>query len=370
VPASAAHGHVYKWIVDGEDMAGDTADAAEAMRLIRAFTHAQQASDVAEITRLIRDKRLPREAVPTQWLTKPQVWEALLEDMPVTAMLRNLATMTRVELLAPMSAGTRRVLDVLGDAERLRRARLHPITVLAALLTYTQGRGQRGQPAWTPVQEVVDALDAAFYTTFGHVTPAGGRWLLAVDVSGSMDGGTIAGIPGLRPRHAAAAMSLVTAAVERECALVAFTSGPGAFTAGTSRWPGYDNAISPLAISPRQRLDDVMATMRALPFGGTDCALPMLYAEQKRLEVDTFVVYTDSETWAGDVHPAQALVRYRERMGIAAKLIVVACVANPYSIADPRDGGMLDVVGFDTATPEVIAMFASGGLSEVDQPAA
>ena len=33
--------------------------------------------------------------------------------------------------------------------------------------------------------------------------------------------------------------------------------------------------------------------------GGTDCAQPMLYAKKKRLEVDVFIVYTDSETWAG-----------------------------------------------------------------------
>ncbi len=39
----------------------------------------------------------------------------------------------------------------------------------------------------------------------------------------------------------------------------------------------------------------------------------MLYALEKRLEVDTFVVYTDSETWAGTVHPDEALRTYRER---------------------------------------------------------
>ena len=32
------------------------------------------------------------------------------------------------------------------------------------------------------------------------------------------------------------------------------------------------------------------------------------------------------------------------------------------SIADPADQGMLDVVGFDTATPELISDFARGAL--------
>jgi 60 kDa SS-A/Ro ribonucleoprotein len=43
-----------------------------------------------------------------------------------------------------------------------------------------------------------------------------------------------------------------------------------------------------------------------------------------------------------------------------ARLIVVAMLANPFSIADPEDAGMLDVVGFDTATPAVMADFALG----------
>jgi 60 kDa SS-A/Ro ribonucleoprotein len=34
-------------------------------------------------------------------------------------------------------------------------------------------------------------------------------------------------------------------------------------------------------------------------------------------------------------------------------------VSNGFSIADPRDPGMLDVVGFDTATPQVLSEFAS-----------
>ncbi|MEZ4608010.1 MAG: hypothetical protein R2865_14790 [Deinococcales bacterium] len=44
-------------------------------------------------------------------------------------------------------------------------------------------------------------------------------------------------------------------------------------------------------------------------------------------------------------------------MNISAKLIVVGMVVNNFSIADPNDTGMLDVVGFSTDTPSVIADF-------------
>ena len=104
-----------------------------------------------------------------------------------------------------------------------------------------------------------------------------------------------------------------------------------------------------------------MKTVRDLPFGGTDCALPMLYAQALEREIDTFVIYTDSETWAGTIHPVDALARRTgTRRASTRRLVVVGMISNGFSIADPNDGGMLDVVGFDTATPQLISDFARG----------
>ena len=60
------------------------------------------------------------------------------------------------------------------------------------------------------------------------------------------------------------------------------------------------------------------------------------------------------------MHPFQALAEYRHRMGRPAKLVVVGMTATSFTIADPGDPGMLDVVGFDTAAPQVMADFARG----------
>jgi len=232
----------------------------------------------------------------------------------------------------------------LGDGERIRKARLHPVKLLAALTTYQSGRGVRSKgEGWEPVARIVDALDAAFYLAFGNVEPSGKRLVLGLDVSGSMTCGAVAGVPGLSPRVASAAMALVTAATERDCELMAFC-----------------DKFVPLSISPRQRLDDVVKTMNSMSFGATDCALPMLWALEKKVKADAFVVLTDSETWFGKIHPTQALTQYRERTAIPAKLVVVGMVANNFTIADPKDPGMLDVVGFDTAVPQLISDFAAG----------
>jgi 60 kDa SS-A/Ro ribonucleoprotein len=151
-------------------------------------------------------------------------------------------------------------------------------------------------------------------------------------------------------------MALVTANVEPSYMITGFTSGRQ-----TRGWGGLkDNCVSELSISPRQRIDDVVRYMKGLDFGGTDCALPMLYALRKGLEVDAFVVISDMESWSGAIHPTQALRQYRERMGIPAKLVAVAMTATEFSVSDPNDAGSLDCVGFDTATPQVISQFIAG----------
>ncbi len=351
--ASPSHDRLFAWVTKGALPEGAAADPA--LALLVAKDALARITSAREAANVIRTHRVPREAVPTELLAHAEVWEALLADMPMTAMIRNLATMTRVGLLTPGASATKTVVARLGDNARLAKARIHPVAVLAALLTYKSGRGARGSTTWSPIAQVIDALDAAFYATFKTIEPSGKRLLLALDVSGSMTCGTIAGVPGLTPRVGSAAMALVTAATEQDHTLVGFSAASGGFG---GKWGGGESGLTTLAISPRQRLDDVVATINRVPMGGTDCALPMLWATRNKVDVDTFVVYTDNETWAGSVHPAQALRAYREARGIPAKLVVVGMISNGFTIADPNDAGMLDVVGFDTAVPPVISDFA------------
>lgn len=123
------------------------------------------------------------------------------------------------------------------SGELLRRAHIHPVAVLAALNIYAAGSGARGALRWEPIPAVIDALDRAFYATFGNVEATGKRIVLAPDVSSPMDGGLITGVPGLTPRVAGAAMMLVTAAVEPHVMTV-----------------GFSHDMTPLTISPANGL--------------------------------------------------------------------------------------------------------------------
>ena len=359
VALSAQHQAIFNWMVKGWDSVGEAPHPDRVLATIWAFERAKRMkdrADIAALCALVADYGLPHECVPTEMKRHPQVWQALLPQMGLQAMLRNLGKMTEVGLLSSMSRSNaeRFVASRLADREALRKARVHPLALLVALNTYAQGHGEKGKLTWSARQTIVDALDAAFYLAFKALAPTGARTLLALDVSGSMSGPAIAGMPGISPRVGSAAMALVTAAVEPHHEIVAFTAGTH-----RSMHPGYPVGISPLGISARMRLDDVVKKTDGLPFGGTDCALPMRWAAENKVPVDIFCVYTDSETWAGDIHPTQALAAYRQKMGIGAKLVVIGMASNGFTIADPNDAGMLDVVGFDTATPSVIADFAT-----------
>lgn len=333
------NGDLLRWAA-GKDVALEMTEAPATLKGFYALREAEDARASA-LTIARYGGAVSWEMVQSEHLTSPAVWEALVPHMPLGALVRNIATMTRVGYIAPMSAGSTAVIERLGNAEAIHKARLHPIALLAAQVTYMQGHGMRGTNTWTPVPQVIDALDRAFYMAFDNVAPTNKRHMLALDVSSSMAYGSVSGVPGLSPRVASAAMALVTAQVEPSYMTMAF-----------------QRRFVPLALSPRMRLDSALQAVAGLDFGGTDCALPMQYAKAENILVDVFVVYTDSETWAGHIHPSQALDEYRQATGIGAKLVVVGMEGNRFSIADPRDPGMLDVVGFDTSTPEAIAAFA------------
>jgi 60 kDa SS-A/Ro ribonucleoprotein len=366
---SAQHESVFRWLlaganslgerevkrkVRGEDRVAKYGAVGALPKLIEAFEQAKRASSAGEIVKLINEFGLPREVIPTQWLNEAVVWEALLERMPMTAMIRNLGKMTSLGLLGPFSNAKKLIVRKLRGETALKRARIHPLAVLVAQKIYAQGHGDKGALKWSPVSAVVDALDEAFYATFPNVEPCNKPVLLALDVSGSMAASVIAG-SCISAREGSAAMALITAATEPECEIISF-SAPAQGRYGGMHGGG-EPGITRVNLSPRMRLADVIKRIEAIPMGGTDCALPMVWAARNKLNVSAFITYTDSETWAGNIHPAQALRQYRDEFVGDAKAVVVGMTSNGFTLADPNDRGMMDVVGFDTSVPAVIADF-------------
>lgn len=374
-PMNGDHDILFAWATGGRDAAQEKLLEKATRKdrfvlnplppMIEAFEELKTLTDVKRAVELISKYKLPREAVPTQLLTKREVWDALLPHMGATAMMRNLATMTRVGLIEPLGERTAYIAAKISNAEFLKKGRVHPIQALAALKVYAQGRGERGQNTWVPSQPIVDALDAAFYATFDNVQPTGKSTVLALDVSASMTWPqhNIAGMPGMTPRIASVAMALVTLHVEKRAHVIGFTNG--VFRSMHSV-QGIGSGLVDVPISARMRLDDAIAAVDRIPAGGTDCALPMLWAKTQRSPVESFAIYTDNETWAGNVHPHVALRDYRQAKGVPSRLAVVGMASTGFTIADPADAGMMDFVGFDSAAPAVMADFFLGTAQTPD----
>ena len=300
-------------------------------------------TDIERLRVLIANHELVREHIPTELLDSKDVWDTLLRLMPTTAMIRNLGKMSSLKLLEPKSFGEKLVMDKVGNQDILKRARIHPFTVLIAWNQYKVGHGDRGKLTWTVNENIVKVLEKAFYAAFSFVAPTGKKFCLAVDVSGSMRQPVI-GASSIEARDASAAMMLLTAKTEKEFEVVAFSEG-----------------LTKLNVNKEDTLETAIAECSRLDFSCTDCALPMKWAMDNKKKFDVFIVYTDSETYYGTIHPSVALQQYREyTKNPEVRLIVVGMVSNGFSIADPKDPLMMDVIGFDTEAPKAMANFIAG----------
>jgi 60 kDa SS-A/Ro ribonucleoprotein len=365
---SKTNAAVYRWIVTGKtDMgprdvirgkatAGELhSDATTAPvtsyeavgdlpALLVAYESLKTEKNLKKVLKAIADFKLTHEMIPGEWKSQPAVWGALADHMPLGALIRNLAKLTAVGVIGPMNKTTKKIKDRLSDHAELKKAKIHPIAMLAALQIYRQGHGEKGKLIWDAVPAIIQALNEGFYAAFDNIEPTGKNTLIALDVSASMQGNPVLGLSGIDARMASAAMAMVTVRSEPNHHVMAFSGG-----------------LIPLKITPSMSLEEVMRAVSDLPFQNTDCALPMSWAQKNKIEVDSFQIWTDSETNCRSIHPYLALQKYRNAMNKPmAKLAVCATSATDISIADPNDLGSLDLCGFDANTPILLADFFRG----------
>ena len=326
---------------------------SDGVEVVVGFQRMQAAKSVDEVINILSDHRgLPWETIPTQFLTDERVWKALFYNgaLGQTALLRNVTRFAKIGAFKDL-VFVGDVAAALADGERIAKGRVHPVAYANALGVYQNGTPGRGYYSYSRSREwdvnakIAGGLEAGFYESFGSVTPANKATMVALDVSGSMAGPAPSGLVGMNCREASAVMAMVTVRTEPYVMVTGFTS-----------------RLKELAISDRDSLETVVKKISHLSFGTTDCAQPMLYAKGKGLGIDTFVVYTDNETWAGGIKPNQALKQYRDASGRDARSAVVGMAATNFTIADPKDRGMMDFVGFDASAPRVLADFSAGRI--------
>jgi len=349
VPRTDLHSQLYGFAKN------DGIEGEHTFPLITGYSLIKEAASAAAAAKIVNDFRLPMEAIPTQFKKEPVVWEALLPHLPITATIRNLRNMAKSGFMVPMSDVAKTVAERISNSDGIKKGRVHPVQFLNALLNFPTGSPRQinhgGNPnsyggaegAWLVDTGVVAALNEGFQASFQTVVPSNKRFMLALDVSGSMAWQWCMGMQGLTPREASAALALITVNTEPNNFIGIFQQQFTQFT----------------DIKAGMSIDAAVKAVSNISFGGTNVASPIVWALKNKLPVDMISCYTDNETYWRDIHPCQALENYRNQMGIDTKFISVSMCANTTTVADPSDPRMLDIVGFDTATPKIISEFVN-----------
>jgi len=359
-PAAQAEDDTFVLISEEDDEAGSSQkkkgssssqsqlqQVAYLLKHLHAIHEAGEKKDVPLACALIRSGRLVREHVPTTLFGSKEIWLTLLETMPLEALLRNLGKLTQIGVAAEKH---REIVARLVNQTEVLKARIHPIKVLVASKVYTNGCGDSGSLTWTPNAYIGVALTDLFRISYGAVTPTGKRIMLGIDVSGSMSS-QVLGSKVLTCRDASIAMALLYMETEKNVSAVAFSET-------------LTDLIAPSKFQLRRgmTLQQALAATNGMNFSATDCVLPIQHAIRCKLPIDAFIIITDNETYAPNEHPQNALIRYREVMGIEAKLIVLGMTGNCFTIVNPNDRNTLNLAGFDTSTPEIASMFMRGEI--------
>jgi len=290
-PLDNRYSALYKYAITGEISEELKHDAD--FKFLKGFELAKMCDNEKEIISIINEYRLTEEMIGTEFRTSAKVQKALLQNLGLTAIIRSLGKFTASGLISNSDMKTLSFIeDKLTNAELIKKSRVHPLQLLDATLVYASGSGVKGNLTWKHNQRILDALDEAFYLSFGNVESTGKNIMLALDVSGSMTWSNISGSSVLTPRTASAAMAMVTARTERNYVVTAFAGGGNG---GNGGWGA--SALTELNISPKMDMPKIIDSVKGLDFRGTDCALPMMHAIEKKMDIDTFIVYcVDEET--------------------------------------------------------------------------
>ena len=270
-------------------------------------------------------------------------WQLLFNEMPISALLRNLGSLTELGVLrADERTNLQQVEAVLNNQEYLRKGRIHPIDVLKALKTYQSGGTLgRSKKTWNPVNRIVDILEKAVELSFDVVQPTGKVFMHAVDVSGSM--GSLIADMGLSCCEVATTMALVTAKAEKNYMI-----------------RGFATDFCDLNITAKDSFNSAVRKASNQNFGGTDASVAYDWMIKNKFKADVVCFWTDSESWAGYQHPSQALAKYRQKVNPNIKAVYVTLAPYRITLVDPNDYQSYDIGGFDPGAPRMIQMIASG----------
>ncbi len=269
--------------------------------------------------------RLPHEVASSFAGSSKKIWTAIALQMPIFALVRNLATLERYGVLE--GDCLKHVVTTLSNRERVSHSKVFPFRFLEAIKHVSNPKVQ-------------DALRIALENSFSGADQISGSTAVALDVSGSM--------ASYIEAAAVFAISTVRRAPDSQFSV---------FNDGLAHFP-VSNVDSVLTQAGKIRAN-----------GGTDTSTVMKNLLYEKKRVDNIIVVTDEEQNRGA--PFMDLVaQYRSKINSQAKVFVLNVA--PYtggSLLDSRDPKNFYVYGLTENALNYISFASRGWGKFVDHVA-
>lgn len=254
-PGDERQDNLFKYMFGGKEVDFDK------LPQIAALEQLKRAEGDGEAMACIREGRLPWELASTVYSPEDAkaYWEEIGMQMPYMALLRNLNSLNRHGCLKGKKFRDA-VIAKLTNEEAVRRSMQLPFRFNSAF-EHFEGP-----------QAVRDAIGEALEVSVGNIPDIDGQVAVAVDISGSMGGkpATIAGI--------------FAAAIAKRCE-----------NALILRFDTQIELMKYMKSEPIMTLANRISGAR----GGTNIGLPAQYLSKRGMSVDTLIILTDNEHWAG-----------------------------------------------------------------------
>jgi 60 kDa SS-A/Ro ribonucleoprotein len=215
-------------------------------------------------------------------------WKNVARKATWTQTRMNLATFARHNVFK-LSNGktdsemTKLVAEKLRNREAIKKSKCFPYQLLMA---YKMTEDNKDVPSG-----IINALQDAMEVATENVPVLPGKWVIAVDISGSM-GGLVTGGKGdkrtltkVRFLDVAALVAASFMRVNPDTRIIPFES----------------KALTDFRLNSRDSVMTNAKKLTGLPCGGTNCSAPLVALADEKAEVDGVIFVSDNESWIDGV---------------------------------------------------------------------
>lgn len=287
---------------------------------IDCFEKLKTATDADQKVELIRRGRLPHEVATTFAGKDKKVWEAIVPQMPIFALLRNLATIERNEVVKEAKT---KIESTFSNETQVRKSKILPFQFLSAMEKVT-----------TPY--IKDALRDGLEYSFHNLPEIKGKTVVFLDISGSMQSGSHIGTASVF------AVALMKKIEEGKLYL-------------------FDTEIEEKHISKRDSLLTQAQTIKAR--GGTNTSITISKIMQNKEKYDNIIMLTDEQQNSGEPF-CDRLAFYQKNFNPDVKTFIIDVSPNTGSRGLPLDmKNVWYIFGWSPTVLDFISMTSQGWSS-------